>query len=187
MGFDSKPISEQRVYAQNSPPQGRDGIIWVDTSDPDRATYVFSGETDQFEPVFDQRVFAQNTPPNTQRDGTIWVDTSDNLRPTYSYSTSTDQFERVGHRIQFETGSFTDSAESTEWSHDYSISFEHTYSTAICTAIGIRNDRSSDSVDVGPYSWIKENGDITGMEVRCRANVDGGSTWVRWQVMGIVV
>lgn len=76
MGFDSKPISEQRVYAQNTPPEGRDGVLWVDTSTKQRTTYVYSNKTQQFEPVVQDTVRLQKSAPENTHHGLLWVDTS---------------------------------------------------------------------------------------------------------------
>ena len=50
--LESRPIADTRVYAQDTKPSDRrDGILWVDTSDPSRPVAVFSEDSGQFEPV----------------------------------------------------------------------------------------------------------------------------------------
>ncbi len=52
MGIDSQPLAKRQVYAQDTEPVTQsDGILWVDTSDPARPTYVYSADSGQFEPV----------------------------------------------------------------------------------------------------------------------------------------
>lgn len=45
MTLNSRPISDRRVYAQDTEPSDeRDGVIWVDTSDPSRTVHVYSAD-----------------------------------------------------------------------------------------------------------------------------------------------
>lgn len=52
MSMQSTAIFDRRVYARDTAPDDeRDGVIWVDTSNSPRETYVYSTDTGSWEPV----------------------------------------------------------------------------------------------------------------------------------------
>lgn len=52
MGLESTPISDRRIYAQDTQPADtRDGVLWVDTTTQERQLSVYSEATGQWEPV----------------------------------------------------------------------------------------------------------------------------------------
>ena len=52
MPSNTTTITDQTVFAQDEKPTLRqEAVIWIDTTDPRRTTYVYSTETQKFEPV----------------------------------------------------------------------------------------------------------------------------------------
>lgn len=128
-GMSSRPISERVLFAQDSEPTTeRDGLVWVDTSDPERPVFVYSGDSQQWEPVFDKRVYAHDTEPDDERDGNLWVDTSDPDRTTYVFSGDSQQWEPVStdFRTDYETWLASESGTYETDAHNSTVTVELT-------------------------------------------------------------
>lgn len=73
----STTLYDQRVYAQDTPPEDkRDGILWVDTSKEPPATNVYAVDTDSWEPTAPGNVTVSDNEPTGKNEGHIWVDTT---------------------------------------------------------------------------------------------------------------
>lgn len=76
-GMSSRAVADTVVYAQDvEPSDTRDGVLWVDTSEPSRPVYVYSSDTGQFEPTAPGNVTVSDTAPTGKAEGHLWVDTS---------------------------------------------------------------------------------------------------------------
>lgn len=100
MPLDSRSVSDQRVYAQDTAPADqRDGVIWVDTSVSPRDTYVYSQDSNSWENIAPSNVYQQSAAPSSPSDGDLWVDTdSTSPQKVYQYESATASWERVGPR-----------------------------------------------------------------------------------------
>lgn len=73
----SRPVSQTVIYAQDTEPTDtRDGVIWVDTSVPERPASAYSSDTGQFEPMSPSNIAVQDSAPANPTLGDGWIDTS---------------------------------------------------------------------------------------------------------------
>lgn len=81
-GISSGSVADRRVYAQNTEPgDTRDGILWVDTSDPDRTTFVYSADTSAWERIAPVTVSEKDVAETFQEDN-VWFDAYDKAAPS---------------------------------------------------------------------------------------------------------
>lgn len=75
--MESRPVQITQVYAQDTAPTDeRDGVLWVDTSEPSRPVYAYSSDTADWEPASPGNVTVSDTAPTGESEGHLWVDTS---------------------------------------------------------------------------------------------------------------
>ena len=89
----SQALADRRLYSQDTQPvDERDGVLWLDTSDPARPLYQYSSDSSSWERVV--RVFNQDTEPSSPRDGDIWIDGTNTMKV---YDSGDARFEKVAN------------------------------------------------------------------------------------------
>lgn len=96
-GMSSRAVNSTVVYAQDTQPDvKRDGVMWVDTSEPSRPVYVYSSDTAAWEPTAPGNVTVSDTAPTGESEGHQWIDTSGTGVPVVKVLHSDGTWRRVG-------------------------------------------------------------------------------------------
>lgn len=160
----SRSIQDTRVYAQETAPTDtRDGILWIDTSDPRRPTYVYSGDSGNWEAV------APPTPIASTQEAAFGSDL-----------TAANNVEARNGGVRLQDAATVQSSQSFTASGAYTNSGDW-YGVVISPKLGIKEATvtwSSPNPDASTLVLEGPNGRIA--ETSVSSTSDGSTTSLSW-------